>query len=244
MRLVRLEQEELELRPQVVVVEAHVLRPGERPAHLEARVALVGLAPRLQHVAEQPADLVGLAGPPGQDPERGRVGHGDHVRLLDPVEPGDRRAVEAHARPRARRPAPRGRPRTTSAAPKMSVNQNRMNSTLCSSTRASTSLAPVRPSQVRSPLTLTSSPSWACSTGLALLAGADAHRVLDRQDEQLPVADRAGAGVPQDHLLDQADVLRLDDALELELRPQVDGELRAAVVLGDRLLPARALDLA
>ena len=78
---------------------------------------------------------------------------------------------------------------------------------------------------------------------LALLTGADAHGILDGQDEQLAVADRARAGVPQDHLLDHAHVLGLDHALELELRPQVHGELRAAVVLGDRLLPARALHL-
>ena len=35
-----------------------------------------------------------------------------------------------------------------------------------------------------------------------------------------------------------------DDALELDLRPQVVRQLRAAVALGDALLPARALDLA
>ena len=34
---------------------------------------------------------------PGQHGERDRVGHGDHVRLLDGVEAGYRRAVEAHA---------------------------------------------------------------------------------------------------------------------------------------------------
>jgi hypothetical protein len=59
---------------------------------------------------------------------------------------------------------------------------------------------------------------------LALLARADAHRVVDRQQEQLPVADRAGAGVAQDRLLDQPHVLVLHHDLELELRPQVHRE--------------------
>src|SRR3954452_463950 len=78
---------------------------------------------------------------------------------------------------------------------------------------------------------------------LALLARPDANRVLDRNDEELPVADGSRAGVPQDHVLDELHVLRLDDALDLQLRPQVHCELRAAVVLGDRLLPARPLHL-
>ena len=79
------------------MVEPGVLGAGQGPAHHAARVALVGLAAGLEDVAEQPADLVALAGPPRQDPERGGVGHGDHVRLLDAVEAGDRGPVEAHA---------------------------------------------------------------------------------------------------------------------------------------------------
>ena len=78
------------------MVEPHVLRTGERSAHHEPRVTLVGLPVGREHVAEHPPDLV-LAAPPGKQLERGRIGHGDHVRLLDPVEPGDRRAVESHA---------------------------------------------------------------------------------------------------------------------------------------------------
>src|SRR5215210_1059891 len=50
--------------------------------------------------------------------------------------------------------------------------------------------------------------------------------------------------MPQDRVLDELHVLRLDHALELELGPQVHGQLGAPVVLGDRLLPPRALDLA
>src|SRR5207237_9972687 len=61
-----------------------------------ARSALVRLAAGLEDVAEDPSDLVGLPGPPGEDAEGGGVGHGDHVRLLDAVEAGDRGAVEAH----------------------------------------------------------------------------------------------------------------------------------------------------
>src|SRR3954453_8277761 len=78
---------------------------------------------------------------------------------------------------------------------------------------------------------------------LAGLAGADANFVLDRQQEDLPVADRAGPRVPQYRVRDDVDRVVVDHALQPELRPQVDRELRAAVVLGDPLLPARALRL-
>src|SRR5688500_300037 len=104
------------------------------------------------------------------------------------------------------------------SCPKMSVNQSRMNSTLCSSTCASTSLAPVALSgaiAIDRDLLF-----FVClEHGLALLAGAEANRLRHRQDEELPVADRAGPRVLQDHLFDKTDVLRLDDALELQLRP-------------------------
>ena len=90
------EVEELQLGADEVVVEAHRLRPLERAPHDVARVALVGLAAGHQHVAEHPRDGL-LLRPPRQHRERARVRHRDHVRLLDPVEAGDRRAVEAHA---------------------------------------------------------------------------------------------------------------------------------------------------
>src|SRR5918999_1241312 len=126
--------------------------------------------------------------------------------------------------------------------PKMSVNQNRMNSTLCSSTWASTSLAPV---VLSGAIAIEHLLCFVClKDGLALFAGADPHRVLHGEHEELAVPHRARAGVAQDHVLDQVHVLRLDHALELELGPQVHGQLGAPVVLGDRLLPARALDLA
>ncbi len=68
---------------------------------------------------------------------------------------------------------------------------------------------------------------------LALLAGANADGFLDWDDEDLPVADPTRAGVREDHLFHDLEVVGLHDDLHLELGPQVDGQLRAAVVLGD-----------
>ena len=78
------------------MVVAHVLGPLERAPHDPARVALVGLAARHADVAEHARHRPFLRAI-GEDRERLRVGHGDHVRLLDGVEAGDRGAVEAHA---------------------------------------------------------------------------------------------------------------------------------------------------
>src|SRR3954452_19805942 len=78
---------------------------------------------------------------------------------------------------------------------------------------------------------------------LAGLAGPDADRILDREDEDLPVPDRARAGVLEDHLVNHRRVHVLDHALQLELRPEVDRDRRAAVVLRDPLLTPRALHL-
>src|SRR5215218_2368662 len=104
-------------------------------------------------------------------------------------------------------PGSSSRPTTNDlSCPKMSVNQSRMNSTPRSSTCAITSPAPV----------VLSGATAICrhllsfvrlQHRLAFLAGPDPDRVLHGQDEQLPVADRARPGVPQDHLLDQADVV-------------------------------------
>src|SRR5215212_8843785 len=79
---------------------------------------------------------------------------------------------------------------------------------------------------------------------LAGLAGADADCILDGKKEDLPVADLPGTGVPQDRVDDYSGVPVLADALHLELRPQVDGDRRAAVVLGDALLASAPLHLA
>src|SRR3954463_12569769 len=78
---------------------------------------------------------------------------------------------------------------------------------------------------------------------LARLAGADADRILDREDEDLPVPDRARAGVLQDRLRDHRHVHIVDHALQLQLRPEVDRDRRAAVVLRDPLLASRPLHL-
>ena len=66
-----------------------------------ARVALVRGAVGLDDVADHAADLGAelvavLVDRPRHQLERRRVGDRDHVRLLDRVEAGDRRAVEAH----------------------------------------------------------------------------------------------------------------------------------------------------
>src|SRR3954469_25702421 len=76
------------------------------------------------------------------------------------------------------------------------------------------------------------------------LAGADADRILDGKQEYLPVADLTRPGVPQDRVDDHLRVLLLDHALHPELGPQVDGDRRAAVVLGDPLLTSGPLHLA
>src|SRR4051812_7038123 len=78
---------------------------------------------------------------------------------------------------------------------------------------------------------------------LTRLAGADANRVLDREQEDLPVPDRARAGVLQDRLGDHRGIHVLHHALQLELRPEVDSDRGAAVVLRDPLLASRALHL-
>ena len=62
-----------------------------------ARVALVRVALGRADVGEHPRDAAALVlRPPRQHRERRRVGHRDHVGLLDRVEAGDRGAVETH----------------------------------------------------------------------------------------------------------------------------------------------------
>src|SRR4051812_47431534 len=77
----------------------------------------------------------------------------------------------------------------------------------------------------------------------ARLAGTDADRVLDREDEDLPVPDRARTGVLQDRLGDHRLIHVVHHALQLQLRPEMDRDRRAAVVLGDPLLTSRPLHL-
>ena len=87
------EQEVLDLGSDVER-QAHVVRAGDRPPQDRARVALEQRALRRPDVAEH-ARHAGHAGPPREDLERRRVGVRDHVGLLHPGEPVDRRAVEA-----------------------------------------------------------------------------------------------------------------------------------------------------
>ena len=99
--LVVLEEEVLELGADGERVEAQLLHPVERRPEDVARVALVRHAVRLDDVADHPRDLRAelvpvLVDRPRHQLEGGGVGDRDHVRLLDRVEAGDRRAVEAH----------------------------------------------------------------------------------------------------------------------------------------------------
>jgi hypothetical protein len=77
-------------------VEAHCLHAPERTAHDVARIAFVRLAVGLDDVADEATDL-GLAFTGRHQAPGGGIGDRDHVRLLDRVEAGDRRPVEAHA---------------------------------------------------------------------------------------------------------------------------------------------------
>ena len=91
-----LQQEELDLG---VGVEGEALlgRPGQRPAQHVPRVGPGRAAVGQQDVAEHPGALAADPALEREDLERGRVRHGDHVRLEDPGEALDRRAVEADA---------------------------------------------------------------------------------------------------------------------------------------------------
>jgi hypothetical protein len=91
-----LEVVELELGADVERLEAHRLGPVECAAQDPARIPLVGVAAGDLDVAEHASGAV-LTRAPRQDRERRRVGHGDHVGLLDRVEPRDRRSVEPHS---------------------------------------------------------------------------------------------------------------------------------------------------
>src|SRR5690606_32945254 len=78
---------------------------------------------------------------------------------------------------------------------------------------------------------------------VAALSGADAHHLVDRQDEDLAVADAAGLGGLLDGLDHLRDLLVRHDHLELHLGQEVHDVLRAAVELGVTLLTTEALHL-
>ena len=99
--LVVLEDEVLELGPDVERVEAHALHAVERTSEDVARIALVGSAVGRDDVADHPRDVRADRVPvivlgSRHELEARRIGDRDHVRLLDRVEPRDRRAVESH----------------------------------------------------------------------------------------------------------------------------------------------------
>src|SRR2546423_13925478 len=96
----------------------------------------------------------------------------------------------------------------------------------------------------RSPLRGGPTPCASRSDGVFVrLAGADAHHLLDRGDEDLAVADLAGLRRLDDRVDAALGVRVLDDDLDLHLRQEVDDILGAAVQLGVALLAAEALDL-
>ena len=133
------EQEVLELGADVERVEAHRVRALQRAAQHVARVALIRRALGGDDVAEHPPHAL-LLRAPRQHRERARVGHRDHVGLLDRVEAGDRGAVEAHAR--LERVVELGALiENDFSCPRMSVNQKRMKRMSRSATSALTSSA-------------------------------------------------------------------------------------------------------
>src|SRR4051794_41221150 len=77
--------------------------------------------------------------------------------------------------------------------------------------------------------------------GFPGFAGADADDVRDRVDEDLAVADGAGAGRFNDRRDGLLDVLLLDAELEVDLGDEPDVHLPAAIPLGVTQLAAEAL---
>src|SRR5688572_488588 len=75
------------------------------------------------------------------------------------------------------------------------------------------------------------------------LTGADADDFIDRQHEDLAVADAPGLGRGHDRVHDLLDVFVFDDELDLDLGEKIHDVFGAAVQLGMALLPAEALDL-
>src|SRR5438876_11930457 len=78
----------------------------------------------------------------------------------------------------------------------------------------------------------------------AALAGADPHRLLDRDHEDLAVADLVGLGGLLDRLDGACGESLLDDDLDFDLGQEVDQVFGAAIDFGVALLPAEAPDLA
>src|SRR5689334_21065671 len=79
--------------------------------------------------------------------------------------------------------------------------------------------------------------------GASALAGSDPDDLLDRQDEDLAVADPSGLCSLLDRFDYFRDLLVAHDDLELHLRQEIDDVLGAPVELGVALLAAEALHL-
>src|SRR6185437_5136528 len=75
------------------------------------------------------------------------------------------------------------------------------------------------------------------------LAGADAHRLLDRRNEDFSVTDLARAGGGGQLVHDLIELFARDRDLEPQFRKKVYGVFGAAVDLGVALLPPIAFDL-
>ena len=80
--VVSLKEEELQLRPDVEGIKAHVPAALEHPAEHPAGVAHKGGSVRVIHVADQPGNLA-VHGPPGEDPEGLQVGIEVLIRLVN-----------------------------------------------------------------------------------------------------------------------------------------------------------------
>src|SRR4051812_41896878 len=79
--------------------------------------------------------------------------------------------------------------------------------------------------------------------GSSTLAGSDANRIVNVEDEDLSVAHLTGTGVLENHIGDDRDLRVVDHTFDLELRTQVDHQFRATVRLGDALLSSGTLDV-
>ena len=73
-------------------------------------------------------------------------------------------------------------------------------------------------------------------------AGADAHGLLERRDENLAVADLAGLGLGDDRVDHRVDHLAMHRDFDLDLGQEIHGIFRAAIDLGVPLLPSVTFD--
>src|SRR5215472_12640300 len=75
------------------------------------------------------------------------------------------------------------------------------------------------------------------------LAGADAHDLLEVEDEDLAVADFARVGGLLDRLDHSIEQIALDGRFDLDLRQEIDDVLGAPIQLGMSFLTPESLDL-